>query len=128
MRASEAAEAEGEALLASLREGQTPSEQAQSWQVVEAATRSQDDVDPAVLQAVFRMAKPEVADKPTFAGVTLSNGDYVVVQLKGVSEPEGALSEEDKATYARFLASRNGQQDFESFRRQLQDKAEVERF
>ncbi len=128
VRASEAAKAEGEALLASLREGKTPSEQAQSWQVVEAATRSQDDVAPAVLQAVFRMAKPEVADKPTFAGVTLGNGDYVLVQLKGVSEPEGALSDEDKATYARFLASRNGQQDFESFRRQLQDKAEIERF
>ncbi|MNQ53143.1 Peptidyl-prolyl cis-trans isomerase D [compost metagenome] len=130
-KASEAAKAKGEALIASLREGKTPVEQAeegQSWQVVEAATRSQEGVEPVLLQAVFRMPKPAAADKPEFTGVKLGNGDYVVIRLNGVSQAEIKLSDEEKAMYSRFLASRSGQQDFASYRRQLEEKAKIERF
>jgi peptidyl-prolyl cis-trans isomerase D len=131
VRASEAAKAQGEAQLAALREGKTPVEQAkaeQTWKVVEAATRSQEGVEPVVLQALFRMAKPEAANKPTYSGISLANGDYVLVRLNGVSQPEQSLSDEDKAMYARFLASRAGQQDFAAFRKQLQEGAKIERF
>ncbi|MDH1263658.1 SurA N-terminal domain-containing protein [Pseudomonas sp. GD03944] len=127
VRANEAAKAKGEELLAALRDGQTPADSTdQTWNVVEAATRSQDGVEPAVLQALFRMAKPD--GTPTFSGVSLNNGDYVAIRLNGVSEPEEALSDEDKAMYSRFLASRSGQQDFAAFRKQLQAKADIERF
>ncbi len=131
LRAAEAVETKGKAMVADLREGKTPVAQAkgqQDWKVVEAATRSQEGIEPSVLQALFRMSKPESADKPTFTGVTLANGDYVVVQLKGVSEPKESLSEEDKAMYRRFLASRSGQQDFAAFRAELEAKAKIERF
>jgi len=131
VRASEAVKLEGEAQLKALREGATPVTQAdagQGWNVIEAATRSQDGVEPLVLQALFRMAKPEAADKPTFTGVSLSNGDFVIVRLNGVSQPEQALADEEKAMYARFLASRAGQQDFAAFRKQLEEKADIERF
>ncbi|MCY1291804.1 Peptidyl-prolyl cis-trans isomerase D [compost metagenome] len=130
-KASDAAKAKGEALIASLRDGKTPVEQAQegqSWQVVEAATRSQEGVEPILLQAVFRMPKPTAADKPEFTGVKLGNGDYVVIRLNGVSQAEIKLSDEEKAMYSRFLASRSGQQDFASYRRQLEEKAKIERF
>lgn len=130
-KASDAAKAKGEALIASLRDGKTPVEQAQegqSWQVVEAATRSQEGVEPILLQAVFRMPKPAAADKPEFTGVKLGNGDYVVIRLNGVSQAEIKLSDEEKAMYSRFLASRSGQQDFASYRRQLEEKAKIERF
>lgn len=129
VRANEAAKARGEALLAALRDGQTPTDSTeQTWNVVEAATRSQEGVEPAVLQALFRMTKPEDASKPTFSGVSLGNGDFVAIRLNGVSEPEGALSAEDKVMYSRFLASRSGQQDFAAFRKQLEAKADIERF
>ncbi len=131
VRASEAVKAKGEALLAALRSGQTPIEQAdaaQAWQVVEAATRSHEGVEPAVLQTLFRMPKPANADTPSFATVSLNNGDLVVLRLNGVSQPEQALSDEDKAMYSRFLASRVGQQDFAAFRKQLEAKADIERF
>ncbi|MBE1003793.1 hypothetical protein IH767_27570, partial [Escherichia coli] len=49
-----------------------------------------EGVDPKLLQAVFRMQRPEAKDKPSFSGVTLANGDYVVIRLNGVSEPEEA--------------------------------------
>lgn len=125
-RASEAAKAAGEALISELRDGKAQSE-GEDWQVVEAATRNQDGVDPAVLQTLFRMPKP-VEGTPEFAGVTLSNGDFVAIRLNGVSEPEGAVAEDEKAMYRRFLASRSGQQDFAAFRRQLESKADIERF
>ena len=131
VRASEAVKAKAEEQLAALRDGQTPVTQAdakQGWNVVEAATRSQEGIEPVVLQALFRMPKPEATDKPTFAGISLSNGDFVIIRLNGVSQPEQTLSEEDKAMYSRFLASRVGQQDFAAFRKQLEDTADIERF
>ncbi|WP_347506278.1 SurA N-terminal domain-containing protein [Pseudomonas anguilliseptica] len=131
VRASEAVKAKGEELLAALRDGQTPVTQAdakQGWNIVEAATRSQEGVEPVVLQALFRMPKPEAVDKPTFAGMSLSNGDFMIIRLNGVSQPEQALSDEDKAMYSRFLASRVGQQDFAAFRKQLEETADIERF
>ena len=131
VRASEAIKAEGESQLAALRDGSTPVSQAdagQGWTVIEAATRSQEGVEPAVLQALFRMPKPDAADKPTFTGVSLNNGDFVIVRLNGVSQPEQALADEEKAMYARFLASRAGQQDFAAFRQQLEEQADIERF
>ncbi|NQD96277.1 peptidylprolyl isomerase, partial [Pseudomonas sp. CrR25] len=131
VRANEAAKAKGEELLAALRDGNTPVGQAeagQTWRVVEAATRSQEGVEAAVLQALFRMPKPSRTEQPNFASVSLNNGDFVIIRLSGVNEPEGALSEEEKAMYSRFLASRSGQQDFAAFRRQLEAEADIERF
>ncbi|WP_374418196.1 SurA N-terminal domain-containing protein [Stutzerimonas kunmingensis] len=124
--AAEAARAKGEQLLADLRKGQQPDDG--QWQAVEAATRSQEGVAPALLQAVFRMPRPEQQDRPSYSGVALSNGDYAVVRLNGVNEPEAALTDEEKLNYRRFLASRVGQQDYAAFRQKLQAEAEIERF
>lgn len=123
-KASEAAKAEGEALLAQLRDGGASGK---DWKVVEAATRSQEGVEPEVLQALFRMAKPEDG-KSSFAGVTLNNGDYVVLRLDGVGQAKAELSAEEKTSYRRFLASRAGQQDFAAYREQLKESADIERF
>ncbi|EIK52012.1 PpiC-type peptidyl-prolyl cis-trans isomerase [Stutzerimonas stutzeri TS44] len=124
-KAAEKARSEGEELLAKLRDGQAVQQQ---WQVVEAATRSQEGVQPAVLQAVFRMPKPVAKDQPTYTGMSLANGDFVVLRLNGVSEPEQALSDAERDNYRRFLASRVGQQDFAAYRQKLQEQAEIERF
>ena len=124
-RASAAAKAEGEKQLAAAQAGEQPTA---DWQVQEAATRSQDGIEPKVLQALFRMPKPDKAGEPTFAGVTLNNGDYVVLRLDGVNVPEEALADEELAMYRHFLASRVGQQDFAALLKQLEAKADIERF
>ncbi|ERI52165.1 peptidyl-prolyl cis-trans isomerase [Pseudomonas sp. EGD-AK9] len=124
-RAAAAAKAEGEKLLAAVQAGEGSSE---SWQVQEAATRSQEGVEPKVLQALFRMPKPAAAGTPTYAGVTLNNGDYVLLRLDGLNVPEQALSAEELGMYRNFLASRAGQQDFAAYRKQLEAKADIERF
>ncbi|MGE6528310.1 SurA N-terminal domain-containing protein [Pseudomonas sp. NPDC077382] len=124
-KAAEQALAKGEQLIATLRDG---GQVEQQWQPVEAASRSQEGIEPAVLQQVFRMPKPEASDKPSYGSVRLSDGDFVVVRLSGVSEPQAELSEEDKQNYRRFLASRSGQQDFAAYRQMLHENAEIETF
>ncbi len=124
-RASAAAKAEGEKRLAAAQAGEA---QGAGWQVQEAVTRSQDGVEPKVLQALFRMAKPSKTGEPTFAGVTLNTGDYVLLRLDGVNVPEEALAAEQLAMYRNFLASREGQQDFAALRKQLAAEADIERF
>jgi len=128
--ASAAAKTKAEQLIASLRDGKTPLDKAvdgQSWKVVTAATRAQEGIDPTVLQALFRMPKPAAKDKPTFTSVTLQDGSLMIVRLNGVNEAV-APTEEEKAQYRRFLASREGQQDFAAFRKQLESQADIKRY
>jgi peptidyl-prolyl cis-trans isomerase D len=99
----------------------------QNWKATEAATRGQEGVDPAVLQALFRMPKPAAKDKPTFTSVTLPDGSLMIVRLNGVNEA-AAPTDEEKVQYRRFLASREGQQDFAAYRKQLEAQAEIKRF
>ena len=128
--ASAEAKTKAEALIANLRDGKTPLDQAidgQAWKVTKAATRAQEGVDPAVLQALFRMAKPAAKDKPTFTSVTLADGSLMIVRLNGVNEA-AAPTDEEKAQYRRYLASRIGQQDFAAYRKQLESQADIKRY
>ncbi|WLI04666.1 SurA N-terminal domain-containing protein [Pseudomonas sp. FP597] len=129
-RASAAAKTHADELIASLRDGKTPLNQpvdGQAWKVTEAASRSAEAVDPAVLQALFRMPKPAAKDKPTFTTVTLADGSLVIVRLNGVNEAS-APTDGEKAQYRRFLASRVGQQDFAAYRKQLETQADIKKY
>ncbi|MFB4393511.1 MULTISPECIES: SurA N-terminal domain-containing protein [unclassified Pseudomonas] len=122
--------AKADKLIAGLRDGSiAPSAayEGQSWKVQEAVTRAQDGIDPAELQAVFRLAKPEAKDKPVFGSVVLADGSLAVLQLKGVNEG-AAASDEEKQQIRRYLASRAGQQDFSAYRKQLEAKADITRY
>ncbi|AMZ71625.1 MULTISPECIES: SurA N-terminal domain-containing protein [Pseudomonas] len=128
--ASAAAKTRADELIASLRDGKTAMDKpvdGQGWKAIEAATRNQEGIDPAVLQALFRMPKPESKDKPTFTSVTLPDGSLMVVRLNGVNEA-AAPTDEEKAEYRRYLASRVGQQDFAAYRKQLESQADIKRF
>jgi len=129
-RASAEAKKHADELIANLRDGKTPLNapvDGQAWKVTEAAARGQEGIDPAVLQALFRMPKPAAKDKPTFADVTLADGSLVIVRLNGVNEA-AAPTDDEKAQYRRFLASRVGQQDFAAYRKQLESQAEIKKF
>jgi peptidyl-prolyl cis-trans isomerase D len=128
--ASAAAKTRAEEIIKELRDGKLPLNQpidGQSWKVQEAVARGQEGIDPAVLQAVFRMPKPASKDKPMFGSVTLADGGVMVLRLNGVNDAV-APTEEEKASYRRFLASRVGQQDFAAYRKQLENEAKVERY
>ncbi|MCP6698705.1 SurA N-terminal domain-containing protein [Pseudomonas donghuensis] len=129
-QATAALKTKADALIAGLRDGKialAASQDGQAWKVQEAVSRSQEGIDPVELQALFRMSKPEAKDKPVYASVTLADGSLVVLRLNGVNEG-AAATEEEKATYRRFLASRAGQQDFAAYRKQLEAKADITRY
>ncbi|AZF32790.1 Peptidyl-prolyl cis-trans isomerase PpiD [Pseudomonas sp. R4-35-07] len=129
-RASAAAKTHADELIAGLRDGKIALSQpidGQAWKVTEAATRGQEAVDPAVLQALFRMPKPAGKDKPSFTTVSLRDGSQVIVRLNGVNEA-AAPTDEEKAQYRRALASRIGQQDFAAYRKQLETQADIKKF
>ncbi|MCU1757633.1 MULTISPECIES: SurA N-terminal domain-containing protein [Pseudomonas] len=129
-QAAGAAKAKAEGIIKDLRDGKLALNQpvaGQSWKVDEAVTRGQDGIDPVVLQAVFRMPKPAAKDKPTFSTVSLADGTVVVLRLNGVND-DAKPTDEEKASYRRFLASRSGQQDFAAYRKQLENEAKVERY
>lgn len=128
--ASAEAKTRADKLIADLRDGKAPLDKPiddQSWKVTTGATRAQEGVDPTVLQALFRMPKPAAKDKPTFSSVTLADGSLVIVRLNGVNEA-AAPTDEEKAQYRRFLASRVGQQDFAAYRKQLEAEADIQRY
>ena len=129
-QAAGAAKAKAEGIIKDLRDGKLALNQpvaGQAWKVDEAVTRGQDGIDPVVLQAVFRMPKPAAKDKPTFSTVSLADGTVVVLRLNGVND-DAKPTDEEKASYRRFLASRAGQQDFAAYRKQLENEAKVERY
>lgn len=122
--------AKADKLIAGLRDGSIAKgadQEGQKWKVQEAVTRNQDGIDPAELQAAFRMVKPESKDKPVYGSVVLGDGSLVVLQLKGVNEG-AAASDEEKVQIRRYLASRAGQQDFAAFRKQLEASADITRY
>ncbi|HEN8712552.1 MULTISPECIES: SurA N-terminal domain-containing protein [Pseudomonas] len=117
-------------LIAGLRDGSVAAgtaQEGQSWKAYEAVTRNQDGIDPAELQALFRLAKPQAKDKPVYGSVVLADGSLVVLQLKGVNEG-AAASDEEKQQIRRYLASRAGQQDFAAYRKQLEGSADITRY
>ncbi|WDY59671.1 SurA N-terminal domain-containing protein [Pseudomonas sp. PSKL.D1] len=117
-------------LIAGLRDGSIAAgaaQDGQSWKAFEAVTRGQDGIDPAELQALFRLAKPQDKDKPEYGSVVLADGSLVVLQLKGVNEG-AAASDEEKQQIRRYLASRAGQQDFAAYRKQLEGSADITRY
>jgi len=127
-QARDNAREKGEQRLAQLRTGKHEPVEGETWEQVENATRNQDKVDPLLLQTLFRLPHPEAEDKPEFAGIALNNGDYLVLRLSSVNEPEMALSSEEKAFYRQALASRRGAEDFAAFRAQLQQQAKIKRY
>jgi len=127
-RAEEQAKEKGELRLAQLREGNRDALDGETWQQVENASRNQEGVDPLLLQTLFRLPHPESADKPEFSGITLDNGDYLIVRLSSVNEPEVPLADEEKTFYQQALASRRGAEDFAAFRQQLQQQAKIKRY
>jgi peptidyl-prolyl cis-trans isomerase D len=129
-RAAAAVKVKGETLVAGLRDGKvspTAVQDGQAWKTVEAASRTQEGFDAAVLNAVFQMRKPTEKGKPTYASVALRDGSMVLLRLNGVNE--GAVpTDAEKVSYRQALASRKGEMDFAAFRRLLEEKAEVKRY
>ncbi|RVU32654.1 SurA N-terminal domain-containing protein [Neptunomonas marina] len=92
----------------------------------ENVSRTASEIDPALLQQVFAMAKP-VAGKATTGTAELSDGSLAVVSLTGVTVPTAEISADEQRFIEGFLQSRVGQQEYQGAVEVLKDAAVVEK-
>lgn len=123
-KAAEQSRERGEALLATLQAGESADVE---WAEYQAVTRMQDELDPELLQKVFRMPRPE-GEQPVFAGLSQADGSFTLLKLTAVSMADDELGETGLAAYQQVLGSRSGQVELEAMARQLELDAKIERF
>ncbi|QAX81933.1 SurA N-terminal domain-containing protein [Candidatus Pseudomonas adelgestsugas] len=129
-RANAAAKINADKLIASLRNGKILINQpidSQVWTMTKSVSRNAEELDPNLLQAIFRMPKPIATNKPTLATVEMVDGSLLIVRLHSVNEV-AAITAEEKLKYRRLLASRSGHQDFAVYCKQLEAKANIKKF
>ena len=88
-------------------------------------TRNKTDIQPQLLEAVFKAAKP-AGDKPSVTIVPLATGEQVVVSLTKVTV--GTMSEDDKKKLElakKNIANAFGQNEFNTVLNSLQLRADI---
>lgn len=128
-RAKRLATERGEALMERLRGGEDRLALAQKeglkWSEPEALAREEGKVDRAIVRSAFQLPRPG-AGSASFGGVSLANGDYAVVALLSVKDPDPPLADkeaEDRLKEA-LLASR-GAREWQDFIAELRRSAEI---
>lgn len=105
---------EGEKILSALRQGTTlkqiTSQSKFNWNAKTNIGRESTEVPTEILNKAFSLAPPTSPLKPTLAGEKLSNGDYAVIALSAVANPNPtAVDKTKQAAIASSLANQQGQ-------------------
>ncbi len=90
-------------------------------------TRGAKDVPPEVLQTAFRLGKPQ-ADKPLAGGTPLGDGNFAVVQVLKVEQPEVKLSAADARPGTTAAVSSLAQRQVDALLDTIQSRADVQIF
>ena len=119
----------GEAMLAKLKAGAAKEELATefkaSWSAPESITRDAGQVRRGVVNALFAMPRP-TADKPSYTGVALQNGDYSVVAFSAVTEFDAAgVDDAKRQTAKRQLEASAAESLVSALRTDLRQSADV---
>ncbi|MBY4675274.1 SurA N-terminal domain-containing protein [Marinobacterium arenosum] len=126
-RAREQLKAMAQEKLAALRAGATMAEQAGELELVsrEGVQRATRDLPLEVRTELFRMAQPE--NGASYASVPMFDGSYAVIALEQVAVADSELSDDERRSIQRVLASGRGQADYRAMLEQLKSEAEIER-
>ncbi len=95
------------------------------YKAAAAVTRDSQEVQQAVVQAVFRIPADRIKDKP-IEEVVLSNGDIVVVRLNNVKDGDiDSLSEDERSEYAKRIAESRGRAGYSMMVASLKEQADI---
>lgn len=128
-QAEAALQARLQQLLAALESGEAFADIAPelSWTEVAAVEREQAGMPAAVNRKAFELPRPQQG-AASFAAVRLQGGDQALVRVTAVQEPDlSDIEPEMKRQMAAFLATRNGQLDYQLHVEALSEAAEVKR-
>jgi len=122
--------AQGGALLARVMAGESVETVAKSenlsWQVVIDGTRRNTDSDAEIGQKVFSLPKPGA--ESVVESFYLSNGDFVVASLTGVTEGRlDRLTKQQKASLVGAATVSRGSRDLAAYEQSLLAKATIEK-
>lgn len=93
------------------------------WTAVEKASRDGDKASAAINELAFNLLRPESRD-----GVTLENGDYVVVRLRHINDGTlSALDKEQKDSLVQQIEASYGMMDYDLYVNSLINHAQIER-
>ncbi len=130
-RAKELARARGDELLARLRSGEERGSVIDSaglkWNEVKRVTREAEDIQRAVLRAAFRIGRP--GDRPLYEGVPMGAGDYALVEVTEVIDPEpSSFNGVQLAETRREIEAARSAASWADFLATLRARAEIEVF
>ena len=128
-KASEQVRQTGESILEKLKQGEDPEAVAEQssivWTRSTAIKRDNSGINRAVVRAAFKLGRPE-NNQPVFGGTSLGSGDYALIILEGVNEPESnGLSEQDVATLTEQLERVKTNSNWTQLIKQLRESSEV---
>lgn len=120
----------GESLLEGLQGGDNIdgllATQNLSWTQMDNIERSAQNLNPEITDLVFTMPRPEPG-KTSVAGFSISNGDYLLVELQTVTDGKPAdLTESEAQNMRNFLGQQSGTNDLTGFMKSLEARADIE--
>lgn len=126
-KAGEALQASLEAELEKLQQGaeRKPVNGAE-WQVADAVGRADRKQPAEVMDAAFKLPKPEQG--ASYSLITLNDGAQAIVAVTAVHEPDlSAVSADEKKAMRNILSQRSGQFDYQAMMEARKNAAEIER-
>ncbi len=94
------------------------------WKAVTAATRDMDEALRVINEMAFKLPQVNSA-----VGRSLANGDYVIVQLKKISDGQlNALDKEQVASIKQQIEANYGMTDYDLYVRELMRKAKIVKY
>ena len=101
---------QGEAVLAKLKGGSSEEEVATEysidWKNGTAIKRDNTGTNRSVLRTAFKLGRPE-AGKMVYGGTSLGSGDYAIVIVKGVNDPDPSSYKEEELELIRTQLERS---------------------
>jgi peptidyl-prolyl cis-trans isomerase D len=96
------------------------------WTVVGEATRNEMQMDREINVQAFALPRPQEGNK-SIGYAILANGDAAVISVTNVvNKPDDEVSGEELSSFARALASQQGQSDYLEFRGNLYAEGTIE--
>nr|WP_241480483.1 hypothetical protein [Legionella norrlandica] len=91
------------------------------WRSVVQATRDSDKANSLINDLAFNLLRPESRD-----GVTLDNGDYVVVKLKKINDGKlSSLDKEQRDSLIQQIEASYGMMDYDLYVNSLLNSAKI---
>ncbi len=123
--AQTAAQNEGQKIITAIEQGNKTLPGNLQWKIQKDVSREAVGVNAALLKVAFALPYDAKANKPAVAGVSLPNGDYAIVMVKGVKQGTTAISPQQLHVVEGYVANNYAQVIYALYIKDLMQKAKI---